>query len=251
MKIADRVVQSLYDLIEQQSMQVGDRLPSERQLCEQLSVSRSSLREALQKLSSLGVVSSRVGAGTYLAKRPQSDWSDQFILQPLSDLIDQDPLYRFDVQEARLILEGGTAWYAAQRSTEEDRAKIHHFYDQVLYFQSIGDADKASASDANFHLAIAEASHNIVLTQMMRSLFDLLQYNVVLGRRKIYTDVHQFEQLHLQHFQVMDAIDRQDPELARSSVCDHIEFIIQQVRAIDEAEARLKRSSRLKRIDLK
>ena len=169
MKIADRVVQSLYDLIEQQSMQVGDRLPSERQLCEQLSVSRSSLREALQKLSSLGVVSSRVGAGTYLAKRPQSDWSDQFILQPLSDLIDQDPLYRFDVQEARLILEGGTAWYAAQRSTEEDRAKIHHFYDQVLYFQSIGDADKASASDANFHLAIAEASHNIVLTQMMRS----------------------------------------------------------------------------------
>ena len=251
MKIADRVVQSLYDLIEQQSMQVGDRLPSERQLCEQLNVSRSSLREALQKLSSLGVVSSRVGAGTYLAKRPQSDWSDQFILQPLSDLIDQDPLYRFDVQEARLILEGGTAWYAAKRSTEEDRAKIHYFYDQVLYFQSIGDADKASASDANFHLAIAEASHNIVLTQMMRSLFDLLQYNVVLGRRKIYTDVHQFGQLHLQHFQVMDAIDRQDPELARSSVCDHIEFIIQQVRAIDEAEARLKRSSRLKRIDLK
>ncbi|WP_111891372.1 transcriptional regulator LldR [Acinetobacter sp. MB5] len=251
MKIADRVVQSLYDLIEKQSMQVGDRLPSERQLCEQLSVSRSSLREALQKLSSQGVIASRVGAGTYLAKRPQSDWSDQFIIQPLSDLIDQDPLYRFDVQEARLILEGGTAWYAAQRSTEEDRAKIHHYYDQVLHFQSIGDADKASASDANFHLAIAEASHNIVLTQMMRSLFDLLQYNVVLGRRKIYTDAHQFGQLHLQHFQVMDAIDKQDPELARSSVCGHIEFIIQQVRAIDEAEARLKRSSRLKRIDLK
>ena len=48
----------------------------------------------------------------------------------------------------------------------------------------------------------------------------------------------------------MDAIDKQDPELARSSVCEHIGFIIQQVRAIDEAEARLKRASRLKRIDL-
>ena len=84
MKIADRVVQSLYDLIEKQSMQVGDRLPSERQLCEQLSVSRSSLREALQKLSSQGVIASRVGVGTYLAKRPQSDWSDQFIIQPIS-----------------------------------------------------------------------------------------------------------------------------------------------------------------------
>ncbi len=250
MKIVDQVVQKLSQLIEQQNMQVGTRLPSERQLCEQLAVSRSSLREALQKMNSKGILVSKVGDGTYLEKLPQH-WSDEFIIQPISFLIDEDPLYRFDVQEARLVLEGGTAWYAAQRSTEEDRAKIHYYYDQVLHFQSIGDADKASEADANFHLAIAEASHNIVLIQMMRSLFNLLQYNVVLGRRKVYTDTHKFEQLHLQHFQVMDAIDRQDAQMARASVCSHIEYIIQQVRGIDEAEARLKRVSRLKRIDLK
>ncbi|MFT4021510.1 MAG: GntR family transcriptional regulator, partial [Acinetobacter sp.] len=135
MKIADRVVDEVITLIEQHNLQIGDRLPAERQLCEQLSVSRASLREALQKLNSMGVLHSKVGDGTYVQKLP-NNWSDQFIVQPLSHLIDEDPSYRFDVQEARLVLEGGTAWYAAQRATEQDREKIHYFFDQVVHFQS-------------------------------------------------------------------------------------------------------------------
>ncbi|MEG1991589.1 MAG: FCD domain-containing protein, partial [Christensenella sp.] len=103
-------------------------------------------------------------------------------------------------------------------------------------------------ADAKFHLAIAEASHNLVLIQMMRGLFDLLQYNVVLGRRKVYTEAHRFDQLHDQHFQVMHAIERRDPEAARNAVCGHIEFVVQQVRSIDEEDARRQRASRLNRI---
>jgi len=246
-KVSDKVIQSLYQLIEQQGMKVGDRLASERKLCEQLGVSRSSLREALQQLNTQGTVQSRLGDGTYICQLPVT-WSQHKIVQPLSGLIDQDPLYRFDVQEARLVLEGGTAWYAALRSTAEDRIKIHHFYDQISHFQSIGDPDQASVADAKFHLAIAEASHNLVLIQTMRGLFDLLQYNVVLGRRKVYSESDRFDQLHLQHFKVMDAIDRKDPQAARMAVCGHIEFVIQQVRSIDEEEARHQRASRLNRI---
>ena len=60
MKVSDKVIQSLYQLIEQQGMKVGDRLASERKLCEQLGVSRSSLREALQQLNTQGIVQSRL-----------------------------------------------------------------------------------------------------------------------------------------------------------------------------------------------
>ena len=67
MKVSDKVVQSLRILIEQNNMQVGDRLPAERKLCEQLGVSRSSLREAIQQLSSMGMLLSKVGAGTFLS----------------------------------------------------------------------------------------------------------------------------------------------------------------------------------------
>ena len=247
MKVSDRVLQSLRHLIETQQMKVGDRLPAERKLCEQLGVSRSSLREAIQQLTSQGMLVSKVGAGTFLQQLP-TNWSQYQIVQPLSNLIDEDPAYRFDVQEARMVLEGGTAWYAAQRATAEDLKNIRACYEQIAHFQILGDDDQAAIADAKFHLAIAEASHNLVLIQMMRGLFDLLQYNVVLGRRKVYTEAHRFDQLHDQHFQVMDAIERQDPEAARSAVCGHIEFVVQQVRMIDEEDARRQRASRLNRI---
>lgn len=247
MKVSDKVVQNLRMLIEQSNMQVGDRLPAERKLAEQLGVSRSSLREAIQQLTSQGMLVSKVGAGTYLQQLP-TNWSQHQIVQPLSNLIDEDPAYRFDVQEARIILEGGTAWYAAQRATPEDVSKIRHYYQQISHFQSMGDDDQAAIADAKFHLAIAEASHNLVLIQMMRGLFDLLQYNVVLGRRKVYSEAHRYDQLRDQHQQVMDAIEQHDPEAARAAVCGHIEFVVQQVRMIDEEDARRQRASRLNRI---
>lgn len=247
MKVSDRVLQSLRHLIESQQMKVGDRLPAERKLCEQLGVSRSTLREAIQQLTSQGMLVSKVGAGTYLQQLPSS-WSQHQIVQPLSELIDEDPAYRFDVQEARIILEGGTAWHAALRATPEDIQHIRDCYDQITHFQSLGDDEQAARADANFHLAIAEASHNLVLIQVMRGVFDLLQFNVALGRRKVYSEAHRFDQLHEQHLQVIDAIERRDPEAARKAVCGHIEFVVQQVRSIDEEEARRQRSSRLNRI---
>ena len=247
MKVSDKVVQNLRLLIEQTNMQLGDRLPAERKLCEQLGVSRSSLREAIQQLTSTGMLLSKVGAGTFLQQLP-TNWSQAQIVQPLSMLIDEDPGYRFDVQEARIILEGGTAWYAAQRATQEDLLNIRQCYEKIAHYQSLGDDDQASIADAKFHLAIAEASHNLVLIQMMRGLFDLLKFNVVLGRRKVYSESHRFDQLHDQHYQVMDAIERQDPEAARLAVCGHIEFVVQQVRLIDEEDARRQRASRLNRI---
>lgn len=247
MKVSDKVVQSLRILIEHNNMQVGDRLPAERKLCEQLSVSRSSLREAIQQLTSMGILQSRGGAGTFL-QQLSSNWSQHQIIQPLSHLIDQDPAYRFDVQEARIVLEGGTAWYAAQRATPEDLLNIRRCYEQISHSQGLGNDDQAAQADAKFHLAIAEASHNLVLIQMMRSLFDLLQFNVVLGRRKVYSEPRRFDQLHLQHHQVMAAIERRDPEAARKAVCGHIEFVIQQVHSLDEEDARRQRASRLNRI---
>lgn len=248
MKVSERVLYRLRELIENQQLQVGDRLPAERKLCETLGVSRASLREAMQHLISQGILTAKVGAGSYLQKLP-NHWSEQGIVQPISQLIEADPNYRFDVQEARSTLEGGTAWYAAQRATPEDLQKIRDCYARIAASQSQGKVDDAARADAAFHLAIAEASHNVVLIQMMRSLFDLLEHNVVLARRKIYSEAKQFDQLQDQHWVVMQAIERGDPEAARQAVCGHIEFIIQQVRNIDEAVARQQRASRLTRID--
>lgn len=248
MRVSDQVVQKLQQLIEQDHLNKGDRLPAERQLATRLGVSRPSLREAIQQLNSLGILSSRRGDGTYIQQLPAL-WSQQLIVDPISTLMEDDSQYRFDVQEARLLLEGGTAWYAALRSTEADRQKIHQYFNEIALHQARGDSAAAAIADANFHVAIAEASHNVVLIQMMRSLFDLLQYNVFLGRKKVYEHPRSADQLSDHHFQIMDAIDRQDAQAARDAVCGHIEFVIHHVRSLEEDEARQKRANRLNRID--
>jgi DNA-binding GntR family transcriptional regulator len=105
---------------------------------------------------------------------------------PLESLLRDDPQYRYDVLEARQALELSTAWYAAQRATDKDRDRIRRCFDDMLRHQQARDAASAARSDAQFHLAIAEASHNAVLVQLMGSLFELVLGTVAQNRRLMF-----------------------------------------------------------------
>ncbi len=244
MTVIDHSIQKLAEMLETLGLNVGDRLPAERKLCEMLSMSRATLREALSQLNAQGMLSKRQGSGSYLNAHP-SLWSISPNLNVLGSLMSEDPDYRYDVQEARAVLESGTAWYAAKRASEEDRQMIREAYERLLHYQAQGQDELSADADAAFHLAIAEASHNVVLIQMMRNVFKLLRYNVALGRRKLYADQQRFDQLNLQHAEVLEAIERRDPEAASRAVRQHLDFVIQEVREIDEAEARRLRKNRL------
>ncbi len=101
--------------------EAGMKLPAERQLAMQLGVSRNSLREALAKLVSEGVLlSRRRGGGTFIRWRHDT-WSEQNIVQPLKTLMADDPDYSFDILEARYAIEASTAWHAAMRATGRKR----------------------------------------------------------------------------------------------------------------------------------
>ncbi len=106
------------------------KLPAERQLAMQLGVSRNSLREALAKLVSEGVLLSRRGGGTFIRWRHDT-WSEQNIVQPLKTLMADDPDYSFDILEARYAIEASTAWHAAMRATPAKR-KIQLCFEATL-----------------------------------------------------------------------------------------------------------------------
>lgn len=241
------LISALGRIIKDQSIEVGERLPAERKLCEMLSISRTKLRELLKQLIAQNFIETKVGSGTFLKQDPAM-WKVDINLNQIGRLLAQDPNYRFDVQEARAVLEGGTAWYAALRATDEEKAHIREAYEKLQYYQQIGDLANAADADANFHLAIAEASHNAVLIQLMRHVFELLHHNVVLARHKMYTDDRMTEQLNLQHTELLNAIERKDANSALKSVQKHIHYVIEQVKQIDEAEARQERKNRLKKL---
>ncbi len=239
-RLSDEVASRVRALIEEQQLEAGMKLPAERQLAVQLGVSRNSLREALAKLVSEGVLISRRGGGTFIRWQHEA-WSEQNIVQPLKTLMADDPDYSFDILEARHAIEASTAWHAAMRATTADKEKIRLCFEAT---QS-EDPDIASQADVRFHLAIAEASHNVVLLQTMRGFFDVLHSSVKQSRQRMYLVPPVFSQLTEQHLAVLDAIVAGDADGARKAMMAHLSFVHTTIKRFDEDQARQARITRL------
>ncbi|WP_187497459.1 transcriptional regulator LldR [Pantoea sp. Psp39-30] len=241
---ADHLASRIQALIAQRQLAPGSRLPAERKLAQELTVSRSSLREALQKLVGEGVLFSRTGGGHFLCDAP-SPWSEQRIVQPLKALVAADPDYRDDILEARHAIEASTAWFAALRATNADKAKLQTCFDATLNCTESDAPELAAQADVRFHLAIAEASHNVVLLQTMRGFFDLLQSSVMHSRQRIYSAPHIFAQLTEQHEELLLAILAGEPERASRAARVHLGFVHSTLKTMQEDDARQQRSTRL------
>lgn len=245
-RLSDRVAAQLRALIDAQNLRPGERLPAERVLAVQLGVSRTALREAIAQLASQGLLIARVGGGTYVST--PVTLAQQAIdapLLPYLPVFQDDPEYRFDVLEIRHALEGATAWHAALRATDADHANIRAAFEHMLAAHGKDDPVGEARADAGFHLAIAEAAHNLVLLQVMRGLFELLQTNISQSRERLYTSPRTFEPLSVQHREMMDAVLCGDPERARAAAHAHLEFVHASLRTLDDNDARRARASRL------
>ncbi|WP_318369102.1 transcriptional regulator LldR [Enterobacter sp.] len=234
------VITRIRALIEEQQLEAGMKLPAERQLAAQLGVSRNSLREALAKLVSEGVLLSRRGGGTFV-RWQHENWPEQTIVQPLKTLLADDPDYGFDILEARHAIEASTAWHAALRATDAEKEKIKLCFEASL----CADPDLASQADVRFHLAIAEASHNVVLLQTMRGFFDLLASSVKQSRQRMYLVPPVFANLTEQHQAVMDAIFAGNADAARQAMMTHLGFVHATLKQFDDDQARQARITRL------
>ncbi len=244
-RLSDRMAERLRTLVAERSLQPGDRLPSERALAMELGVSRTALREAIAQLASQGLLVARVGGGTYVQGPTAPEQTVVEPMLPFLPLFQGDPEYRFDVLEIRHALEGATAWHAALRATDADRARIAGAFETMMAAHGRNDPAGEARADAAFHLSIAEASHNLVLLQVMRGLFDLLQTNISQSREKLYVSPRTFEPLSAQHREMMEAVLVGDPERARGAAHAHLEFVHTSLRTLDENDARRARASRL------
>lgn len=235
--ISDQIASQLEFMIAEGTLQPGERLPAERTLSERMGVSRPSLREAIKKLASKGLLMSRQGGGTYVMKS-----INEGITDPLLELMQQHPESRFDVLEVRHALDGLAAYYAAIRATDQDRYTIQKKYEKMINLHHTSDnpMDEALA-DAAFHLSIAEASHNIVLLHVMRSLFAVLQNSIQHNLDKLYTIPKVFDPLSAQHEALMSAVVRGEPEAAKIAAQEHMVFVEESLQSIDKEQARHER----------
>ncbi len=160
------VVERLREAIAHGHLAIGERLPSERELCEQLGVSRTIVREAMRVLASQGILTVRQGRHAVVA----TDLSTAY-LRPMRQLIEETRRETFDdVLDARLILEVASAERAAQFATDAELDAMAAVLE--AYRRSSPNSTAAEHAHASFHVAVADASHNLFLARMLKPLIE-------------------------------------------------------------------------------
>lgn len=235
-RTADDVVCQIEALILEGVLRGGDRLPGERELARQMDISRPILRDALKRLELAGLIITRHGGGTVIA-----DLIGQVFSAPVVKLFADHPKAAADYLEYRREIESITAEYAAQRATVSDKALLTGIMTAMEAAHGASDFVTEAQLDVEFHNAIGECAHNIVLLHTLRSCYQLLTDGVFYNRSMIYSLPGAAETLLAQHRAIFDAVIAGDAKAARVAVEAHITFLEKAM----EDNARLKSRERV------
>lgn len=219
-RISDAVASTLERRILEGSLKPGDRLPAERELAAELGVSRPSLREAIQKLASKGLVQSRQGGGTYVTAALESSFFD-----PWQDMMGNHPNLRDDILEFRRMLEGQAAEWAAERATDADLQRLGQTFAALAASFELSDTNQRSDADIAFHQAVGDAAHNVLIGHLAGALLRLMHDNIRLNLGELKSVPAASALLMRQHQSIYDAIRERKPQAARAAAETHIDFV--------------------------
>ncbi len=219
-KLSAAVIKQIELLILRGILRPGDRLPSERELSEKLGVSRPSLREAISELQARGLLEPRAGAGIFVGNVMGAAFSETLVR-----LFADHEEAMFDYISFRRDLEGMAAERAARHGSDTDLQVIDAIFQKMETAHGKRNPTEESQLDAEFHLAIIEASHNVVMLHTMRAMFQLLREGVFYNRQIMFKQRTTRETLLGQHRAINEALQARDPAAARDAVWAHLSFV--------------------------
>lgn len=219
-KLSKSVVRQIELLILRGVLRPGERLPSERELSERFGVSRPSLREAIAELQDTGLLSTKANAGIFVADVLGSAFSPA-----LTRLFESHNEAVFDYVSFRRDMESLAAERATRLASDTDLEVVNQIFLKMEAVHTKRDPKEEARLDADFHLAIIEASHNVVMLHMMRSMYELLREGVFYNRQIMFRQKTTRTMLLDQHRAINDALQARDAEAARLAVEKHMDFV--------------------------
>ncbi|MFI4995864.1 MAG: FadR/GntR family transcriptional regulator [Hyphomicrobiales bacterium] len=222
----EAVAQQLIHLLTSGALSKGDKLPSERDLAEQLHVGRTTVREALKLLTLSGVLEARRGEGTYVRQKYWSFLADQIKWPSLLRPVDIE-----DLMEVRAPMEIRSARLAAMRATDDDIAAINAALEDIRALRR-RDLSREAELDACFHLRLAEASQNQLLLNVMEALVAPLRTYIAQANRMtvdLATSIGE-------HQAIIDAVTAHDPSRAAEAMARHLNMSRQLARLGSEGD---------------
>jgi GntR family transcriptional repressor for pyruvate dehydrogenase complex len=216
-EIQNSIIGKIKELINYKNLEPGDKLPSERMLSDKFGVTRSNVRDAIQRLEFYGLLKSIPQSGTFVAN---------IGVIAMNGMIDdilrlEEPDFK-SLVETRILLELKTVKLAALRRSEEDLINIKESLD--AYEEKVLSGEDAVQEDLLFHLAIAKASGNSTMNAFMLTITPQI--------------IMDFEKYHVcdkgssakgieEHTDIFEAIKNQNPELAKQKMKDHFNILYQ------------------------
>ena len=215
-KILDEVYDQLLSLISSGKLKPGEQLPPERVLARDLKVSRQSIREALKRAESKGLVNVRQGEGTFILSA-----ASDLIESPFLTLMAEEVEKIYEFIEIRKLIEVWCARKAAQFGTARELKKMEKALAEME--KLVDSREILGQPDIEFHIAIAEASHNTLMVHLMTTvkqiflrMFKISNFTRRPGKNKI---------LIKQHHEIYEAIKNRDLELAGKKMERHLLFV--------------------------
>jgi GntR family transcriptional repressor for pyruvate dehydrogenase complex len=210
-RVSEEIIGQVRDLITSGRLKVGDRLPAERELAKTLQVGRSTVREAIRALESLGVLEARPGEGTFLVSNPSDKQFDPITAHAFSSWENQRKLF-----EVRMVIEPDLAALAARRASFEQIVKMRATLQEQDAQVKAGES--GIKADSAFHYLLAEAAGNDILYRIMDSLMDLLRET---REASLHTGDRSVRSMR-QHKALLRAIETRDPVAAERRMREHI-----------------------------
>ncbi len=221
-KKSTQVAEQIVDRIRRGVYKVGDRLPPERVIAEQMAVSRPSIREALSALELAGIVESRSGDGTYVARAAPDRLEEVAALTIL-----EESSSILEALEARRVFERGIVALAVQRGSPHTLAPVQQAIAEMDQAAAAQDYDRFNAANHRFHLAVAGMSGNAYLQGTLQPLLAVMRERLTLAlRRKAYQHRRgYFDRTLRAHKEILTALEAGDETAAQRAMDAHFDLL--------------------------
>ncbi|WP_054030689.1 FadR/GntR family transcriptional regulator [Desulfatitalea tepidiphila] len=216
-KISDQVFEQIRELIFRGQLKAGEQLLPERELSEAMQVSRTTVRNAINKLVVLGLLEHKQGQGTFVR------FPDTRLDNPLAAAMEVEDATIADLLEVRMGLECNAAALAAQRANEEDLRFMDASLEEMRV--EVASGRLGTEADTAFHMALAYATKNPVHVYIMKNFYDFLFVGIKKNLSHLYEDPANIDQILSQHSEIIEAIRKKDAQEALQSMHRHIQFV--------------------------
>lgn len=225
-KVNFQIMNQIKDNIRSGELQLGDRLPSERTMAEQLGVSRATVREAIRSMELMGLVNCVQGEGNFI---PES--LENSLIEPLSLMFMLNRSHENEIGELRRALEIEAVRLAAAKI---GKAEVKRLADYVEVMESSEKKAERVEADHGFHDQIAKASGNMLIINLLNSLSQIIEEQMTGVRANLIIDDNNLHAINRQHRAILEAVSRGDVEASIAAMTDHMDYVNRRLKGARE-----------------